>query len=168
MDMSDDIEQTIQEGEVAKAAALQYVDWLVTTINDSIPDDMWHVPIPHPCALNIKDIDDASDDDYHDLVNTVQRHTRCSAAYCLRKKTGHQEQKCRFDYPRPHQEASTLQFEKFQDGTIRATLTTQRNDPQINSHNRVMLQHWRANVDLQIIVDAQACARYMAKYASKR
>ena len=30
-----------------------------------------------------------------------------------------------------------------------------------------MLQHWRANVDLQIIVDVQACARYMAKYASK-
>ena len=30
-----------------------------------------------------------------------------------------------------------------------------------------MLQHWRANVDLQMIVDVQACARYMAKYAAK-
>ena len=27
-----------------------------------------------------------------------------------------------------------------------------------------MLQYWRANVDLQIIVDVEACARYMAKY----
>ena len=41
MDVSDDIEQTIQKGEVGKAAALQYVDWLVTTMNDSIPNDMW-------------------------------------------------------------------------------------------------------------------------------
>lgn len=30
-----------------------------------------------------------------------------------------------------------------------------------------MLQHWRANVDLQVIVDVQACARYMVKYAAK-
>ena len=28
----------------------------------------------------------------------------------------------------------------------KATLTTQRNDERINSQNRVMLQHWRANV----------------------
>lgn len=40
-----------------------------------------------------------------------------------------------------------------------------------NSHNRLQLQHWRANVDLQLIVDVEACvlpcARYMAKYAAK-
>ena len=30
-----------------------------------------------------------------------------------------------------------------------------------------MLQNWRANVDLQIIVDMTAYARYMAKYVSK-
>ena len=41
------------------------------------------------------------------------------------------------------------------------------NDPRINSHNRLMIQHWRANVDIQMIVDVEACARYMAKYASK-
>ena len=31
-----------------------------------------------------------------------------------------------------------------------------------------MLQNWRTNVDLQVIVDMTACARYMAKYVSKR
>lgn len=97
-------------------------------------------------------------------MNTVQRHTHCSAAYCLRKKPGQQEQQCRFDYPRPLQESSTLEFEKLDNGTVRATLKTKRNDPRLNSHNRVMLQHWRANVD---IVDVEACARYMAKYAAK-
>lgn len=30
-----------------------------------------------------------------------------------------------------------------------------------------MLQHWRANVDLQMIVDVNACARYLTKYISK-
>ena len=30
-----------------------------------------------------------------------------------------------------------------------------------------MLQHWRANIDIQIIVDITACARYLAKYVSK-
>lgn len=30
-----------------------------------------------------------------------------------------------------------------------------------------MLQNWRANVDLQVIIDMTACARYMAKYVSK-
>ena len=30
-----------------------------------------------------------------------------------------------------------------------------------------MLQHWRANVDLQVVVDVDVCARYMAKYVSK-
>ena len=46
-------------------------------------------------------------------------------------------------------------------------LVTQRNDPRVNSHNRLLLQNWRANVDIQIIVDVDACARYMAKYVAK-
>ncbi len=44
------------------------------------------------------------------------------------------------------------------------TVTTARNDPRVNSHNRVMLQNWRA--DFQI-VDVTACARYLAKYIAK-
>ncbi|CAB4041852.1 Hypothetical predicted protein [Paramuricea clavata] len=31
----------------------------------------------------------------------------------------------------------------------------------------MMITNWRANVDLQVIVDEKACARYMAKYAAK-
>ena len=159
--------QLIHEGEVAKTAVLEYADWLVTTMNDSIPDETWRVPVPHPCTLNVTSLGDTDDSDYHDIVNTVQRHTRCSPTYCLRKKPGQQEQKCRFDYPRPLQQASTLEFEKLPDGTVRASLTTKRNDPRLNAHNHLMIQHWRANVDLQIIVDVDACARYMAKYATK-
>lgn len=61
----EDVNRIVTEGESAKAAALEYADWLVCTMNDTIPDD---------------------DQDYQNIVNTVQRHTRCSAAYCLWKK----------------------------------------------------------------------------------
>ena len=141
----------IREGELAKIAVLQYADWLVTTCNLALPDEFWRLPDPHPCAVSINVTD--SDGDYCDLVNTIQRHTQCSAAYCLRKKGPQQEPKCHFDYPRPLQAESTLTFEKLSDNTIRATLTTKRDDPRINTHNRLMLQNWRANVDLQVIVD---------------
>lgn len=166
MDAQQKLLQAIEEGAKAKAEVLQYSNWLVTTCNNSMPDDSWSLPVPHPCAGKVNDITNV-DSNYHDLVNSVQHHTRCSATYCLRIKPNQQELKCRFDNPRPLQEMSTLQFEKLNDGTIRATLTTQHNDPRVNSHNRVMLQHWRANVDLQVIVDVEACARYMTKYAAK-
>ncbi len=94
-------EQAIREGEVAKAAALKCINWLVTTMNHSIPDETWRVPVPHPCAVNVIDIGNTDDNDYHDIVNMVQRHTRSSAAYCLCKNFGQHELKCHFDYPRP-------------------------------------------------------------------
>ncbi len=79
---------------------MEYADWLVTTMKDSIPDETWRVPVPHPCALNVKDIGNTDDDD---TVNTVQRHTICSPACYLRTKPGEQEQNCRFNYTRPQQ-----------------------------------------------------------------
>ena len=173
LNSSEDLEHSTQEqllldienGLKAKNNALQYADWLVTTFNCSIPDDNWTMPNPHPCAVQVNEIVDI-DLDYQDLVNSVERHTRCSSAYCLRKTRG-QELKCHFDYPRELQELSTLEFEQLDCGSVRAKLITKRNDPRINSHNRTMLQYWRANVDMQIIVDVEACARYMAKYAAK-
>ena len=124
--------------------------------------------LPTHAPSNLASVaDDHLNDDYHDLVNSVERHSRCSAAYCLRRKCGQQEATCRFDYPRPEQQSTDINFEQLQDGTIRATILTKRNDPRVNSHNRVMLQNWRANVDMQVIVDVEAWARYMAKYAAK-
>ena len=78
-----------------------------------------------------------------------------------------QKQHYHFDYPHPIQQASLLEFEKLSNGTIHAVLTTKRNVPCVNSHNCLMLQHWRANVDIQIIVDVDDCVRYTAKYAAK-
>ncbi len=104
--VDDDTEQIIQEGEAAKTAALEYADWLVNTLNDSIPDEKWRVPVPHPCTLNVADIGDTNDDDYHDIVNTVHRHTRCSPAYCTvcaKARSARAERLLRLSLPTRHQ-----------------------------------------------------------------
>lgn len=46
-------------------------------------------------------------------------------------------------------------------------LHTERNDPLINNHIRVILEYWRANIDMQIILDPGSCAPYLAKYTTK-
>lgn len=158
----------IHYGKHAKYKAIRYIDWLVSTINPDIPDDSWRTPNPHPCTQGFSDIPSSSlDTDYHSLLNCVQRHTRCNAAYCLRRRGTNQEAVCRFGYPKECSAVTSITFENLPNGHIKATLSTARDDPRVNSHNRIMLQHWRANVDLQIIVDFSACARYMTKYVSK-
>ena len=37
----------------------------------------------------------------------------------------------------------------------------------MNTHQRLQLQGWRANCDIQIVIDYEACIEYLAKYASK-
>ena len=95
------------------------------------------------------------------MIATCQRHTRCSPAYCLKKKKkGVQE--CRFGYPKPLQPITTINME----GST-PTLLTQRNDCLLNSYNPVQLSAWRANVDMQYIVSRNRVLNYIAKYAAK-
>ena len=37
----------------------------------------------------------------------------------------------------------------------------------VNVHNPAQLQYWRANCDLQVILDAHACKEYLTKYITK-
>ena len=158
----------IDQGKAAEEIIISYVDWLTTTFNESIPAENWRMPTPqnHPCAQNPLQVSDINQD-YADLVNTVERHTKCNAAYCLRRKKGQTQVKCRFDYPRPLQSNTGIEFEELPNKRIRAKVVTKRNDPLINSHNKSLLQFWRANVDVQTIVDIEDCVRYMTKYAAK-
>ena len=126
------------------------------------------MPEPHPSAVRATVVEN-HDNDYHRLVNTVERHTRCSAAYCLRRKRMDLLAECRFGFPKPLQEETILVKELVGEKKkhVVSELHTRRNDERLNSHNRVMIENWRANVDLQVIVDEKACARYMTKYAAK-
>ena len=60
---------------------------------------------PRICNRPYAEVEDF-DQDLTDLVATCQRHTRCSAAYCLRTRNG--QQKCRFGYPKPLQLETAL------------------------------------------------------------
>lgn len=100
--------------------------------------------------------------DYIELVNKLQRHTRCSPSYCLRVNQAG-EQSCRFGYPKENTEHTNVR----DDGHGNPELVTARNDPLINPHNRLQLQGWRANVDLKPILSIHAALQYISKYASK-
>ena len=58
---------------------------------------------------------------------------------------------------------------KTKDGSqrYRAKVVTARNDPRLNHHQRLQLQGWRANCDINVIIDYHSCVEYLTKYASK-
>ena len=126
------------------------------------------MPEPHPSAVRATVVEN-HDNDYHRLVNTVERHTRCSPAYCLGRKRMDLLAECRFGFPKPLEEESILVKELVGEKKkhVVSELHTRCSDERLNYHNRVMIENWRANVDLQVIVDEKACARYMTKYAAK-
>ena len=76
---------------------------------------------------------------------------------------------CRFGFPKPLKEETVLIKELVGEKNrhVESELHTRRNDERLNSRNRVMIENRRPNVDLQVIVDEKACARYMTKYAAK-
>ena len=50
---------------------------------------------------------------------------------------------------------------------MKTEIVGKRNDSRVNRHQQVQLQGWRANCDIQLIIDHHACIEYLAKYASK-
>ena len=99
--------------------------------------------------------------DYINMVNKVQRHTRCNSSYCLRvDRTGRQY--CRFGYPKETTESTYLR-----DDNGKPELVTARNDLFINPHDRLQFQGWRANADLKPILNMNTALQYISKHASK-
>ena len=150
-----------------------YHDKLISTWNPELPQDgNWQNSQIHPCSRQYSDIsENESQSDYTDLLNTVQRHTRCSTKYCLRHVKGSTDLQCRFNYPFDCCEKTQLLFEQIhtRDNTphYKAKVIIKRNDPRLNNHQKTQLQGWRANCDIQVIIDHHACAEYLTKYAAK-
>ena len=46
---------------------------------------------------------------------------------------------------------------------------TKRNDSRLNNHQQLQLQGWRANCDIQVVIEHYACVEYLdlTKYAAK-
>ena len=72
----------------------------MTTFNEELPAENWRIPDPHPSAVRATTVDNR-DNDYHRLVNTVERHTRCSPAFCLKQKRVDLLAEFRFGFPKP-------------------------------------------------------------------
>ena len=151
--------------DTVKEEIIKHANHLVSTINPAVLPDGSNVgdapapkTNPHICNKAYGDVQDV-DEDLADLIATCQRHTRCSASYCLRTKNGKQE--CRFGYPKPLQPHTTIVTED------EPALLTARNDGMINSFNPVQLSAWRANVDMQYIVSRQRVLQYCTKYVTK-
>ena len=95
--MGNDVQLQIQAEQEAQATVIAYADWLVTTMNDALPQNNWTVPSGHPSAISIDNVENL-DRDYKSLVNSVERHTKCSTAYCIKISPGKQPT-CRFHFP---------------------------------------------------------------------
>ena len=101
----------------------------MTTFNENLPDENWRIPNPHPSAVSATMVDDR-DNDYHRLVNTVERHTRCSPAYCLKQKRSDLPAECRFGFPKRVEKETTLvcELKGKKNKSVECTLVTKRND----------------------------------------
>ena len=170
---TEQLDQDIEAGKDAANKVCQYVDWLLSTVNPNPPhEDMWMRPALHPCQKRHEDILDFElDNDYADLLNMVQRHTNCSTNYCLRNKGSQSQLKCRFNFPFEHSANTRLEFEEVHSKgdkvQYRAKVVTKRNDPRLNNNQQLQLQGWRANCDIQVVIDHYACVEYLTKYAAK-
>ena len=167
-----EIDSAIREGMQAEKQVCDYVDQLMSTCNPCHPDEGgWAKPGKHPCKIPYLDIDDSMwDEDYENLLNSVQRHTLCNSAYCLRQKRDG-TQYCRFDFPIDTCSKTHINFEKVhtrdKSERYRAKIVTERDDSRLNRHQRLQLQGWRANCDINVVIDYHSCVEYLTKYASK-
>ncbi|XP_059064700.1 uncharacterized protein LOC131856792 [Cryptomeria japonica] len=121
-----------------------------------------YAAIDDPCLADTAKIFSMSPTtDYEALVNTLERHTKCTQNTCLRKKGN--LFKCRYKAPWPEQQTSTLTI----DTNNKPCYTPTRNDDHLNIHSPCMLSIWRANIDCQSVTSRKAVLQYISKYASK-
>uniref|UniRef100_A0A158P537 ATP-dependent DNA helicase n=1 Tax=Tetranychus urticae TaxID=32264 RepID=A0A158P537_TETUR len=99
--------------------------------------------------------------DLNDLLNCLQRHTRCGR-HCLRKEKRTGVLKCRYGFPKPVCNNNLLVKEngnwQFQ---------PRRNDDKMARYNPFITQLWRGNTDFSPITSKEAVLNYIARYATK-
>ncbi|KAK3910038.1 ATP-dependent DNA helicase [Frankliniella fusca] len=141
-----------------KESFLHYFDNIITCENEDMNLLPSHV---HPCQVNLDDVEDVQID-ICQLVNHLQRHTKCRKSHCLRPVGRSKQLECRYKFPMDMRERSELDEE---DGNV-IGIKFKRNDQLLNKYNKWVLQTWRANIDISPIVNKRIVYRYIAKYAS--
>ncbi|KAJ8469320.1 hypothetical protein ONZ45_g16931 [Pleurotus djamor] len=139
---------------------LDYWDNHISTWNPGInvpPADI------HPSSRLFNTLSDTKQE-LAEILNRLQRHTKCQPGYCQRKKKDTQEVICRFGFPKLCRETSA--YTKVPGRDI-AEHHTARNDQLLNSYNASFILAWRANIDIRPIINREAVIAYASKYASK-
>ncbi|KAJ7759978.1 hypothetical protein B0H16DRAFT_1273453, partial [Mycena metata] len=88
-----------------------------------------------------------------EMLNRLQRHTKCTPSYCQRKKKDTGDVFCRFGFPKENREETKFAKEPGRDF---AELHTRRNDPILNSFNPALILSWRANIDFRPVINREA------------
>ncbi len=106
-----------------------------------------------------------SDPELYHLVNRVQTHHH-SDGYCMKDR-----RYCRFGFPYPATEKTHLlktfnMCNKRNRGRMYATKRDEQSS-MINAYNPIILRHWRANMDISYIYNAESLAYYVCKYVCK-
>ena len=114
--------------------------------------------------------DDQLSPELHQLVTRFQLH-KCSN-YCKRRRRCGKTfiTRCRFGFPRPACEASTLN--DVQDSLKSRQriyhLKRKHSEERVNDYNPLILLLWKANVDLQYVAEKSlALAHYVSTYVTK-
>lgn len=107
------------------------------------------------------------EEDHCALCNWCQKHGKlqngvraCVPYQCYRNGS------CRFHFPYP----VSINPAAFLDTSIKGGqkhFVAEWNNPWMNQHSTPVLLAWRANVDLQPVLDKKAAIKYVCKYASK-
>ncbi|XP_060605753.1 uncharacterized protein LOC132758214 [Ruditapes philippinarum] len=129
--------------EIDNATAATALKYINSTICSNIPNE-------------------TVDPELHALVNRLQIHHHTS--YCCKKRS------CRFGFPRQVSTNTKLlrnmQVQAKNKGRFYITARN-FNSRFVNDYNGVILRHWRANMDLQYIQNAEGAAYYVCSYICK-
>ncbi|KAJ7151287.1 hypothetical protein C8R43DRAFT_836878, partial [Mycena crocata] len=148
-------------------AFTNYWKGIISAMNP-FPREDENVPLvgKHPCNQERAALKHTKEE-LSEILNWVERHTKCMPGYCQvkRKFPGEQEPRltCRFDYPMELREEAGIGF----DSKKRVRFEPARNDRLLNTYNRAMILAWRANIDVKPVMSTAAAQNYIAKYASK-
>ncbi|EEQ31187.1 ATP-dependent DNA helicase PIF1 [Microsporum canis CBS 113480] len=140
----------------------EYWSQHLTAVN---PDVHRRPDARHPCSIPIHQqgntIDRATA-----LLNRVNRHTRHSPAYCLRKDKRTKELRCRFRFPRPLRTVAAV-TPRDNGGAMCWEFSPERNDELLQQFNGLVLMGWSANTDLSPSTSLSQVLKYAAKYCTK-
>ena len=145
------------------------IDKFITTTWPCVIDSKGTLPRDahtHPCSRLISQQPMLSIESYYNsLSNKCCRHTKCSKSYCLKRKRG--IEKCRFGFPKPLIDRTTLIYNKNHSNHDYLTYNIYRKDSLINTHNIFQILDWKANVDMQFILSENHVVEYLTKYVTK-